>query len=31
MIAVPENPLKNIYTLREVDFVMKGGQVVRKP
>ena len=30
MIAVPENPLKNIYTLRKVDFVMKGGQVVRK-
>jgi hypothetical protein len=25
MIAVPENPLKNIYTLRKVDFVMKDG------
>ena len=31
MIAVPENPLKNIYILRKVDFVMKDGQVIRKP
>jgi imidazolonepropionase-like amidohydrolase len=31
MIAVPENPLKNIYTLRKVDFVMKDGQIVRRP
>ena len=28
MIAVPENPLTNIYTLRKVDFVMKDGQIV---
>lgn len=31
MIAVPENPLKNIYILRKVDFVMKDGQIIRRP
>ena len=31
MIAVPENPLLNIDTLRKVDFVMKDGTVLRKP
>lgn len=31
MIAVPDNPLQNIYTLRKVDFVMKDGQIIRKP
>ena len=31
MIAVPENPLRNIYTLRKVNFVMKDGQIIRRP
>lgn len=31
MIAVPENPLVNIDTLRKVDFVMKDGEVLRRP
>ncbi len=29
IIAVPENPLENISTLREVEFVMKGGNVYK--
>jgi imidazolonepropionase-like amidohydrolase len=31
MIAVPENPLTNIDILRKVDFVMKNGQIIRRP
>ncbi len=31
MIAVPENPLVNIDTLRKVDFVMKDGEILRRP
>ena len=30
IIAVPENPLENISTLKEVSFVMKNGAVVKK-
>jgi imidazolonepropionase-like amidohydrolase len=29
IIAVPENPLENILTLREVKFVMKDGKVYK--
>jgi imidazolonepropionase-like amidohydrolase len=31
IIAVPENPLDNILTLREVKFVMKDGKVYKNP
>ena len=31
MIAVPENPLSNIEVLRKVDFVLKDGEVIRRP
>jgi imidazolonepropionase-like amidohydrolase len=30
IIAVPENPLENISTLKKVSFVMKNGAVVKK-
>jgi len=30
LIAVPENPLENINTLKNVSFVMKNGAVIRK-
>jgi imidazolonepropionase-like amidohydrolase len=30
LIAVPENPLENITTLKSVSFVMKNGSVVKK-
>jgi imidazolonepropionase-like amidohydrolase len=29
LIAMPANPVDNIRALRAVDFVMKGGQIVR--
>ena len=29
IIAVPENPLENILTLREINFVMKEGKVYK--
>jgi imidazolonepropionase-like amidohydrolase len=31
MVAVPQDPLKDITALEHVDFVMKGGAVVKKP
>lgn len=31
LIAVPENPLKNIEAIRRVGFVMKGGVVYKRP
>jgi imidazolonepropionase-like amidohydrolase len=31
MIAVPGNPLDDIYLLKKVNFVMKDGKVIRKP
>ena len=31
MIAVPENPLQNIQILKQVNFVMKDGNIIRKP
>jgi len=31
VIAVPGNPLEDISTLRKVDFVMKNGEVYRRP
>ena len=31
IIAMPENPLDNIESLRKVNFVMKNGAIVRKP
>lgn len=31
IIAVPENPLENILTLREVKFVMKDGKIYKNP
>jgi imidazolonepropionase-like amidohydrolase len=31
MIAVPEDPLQNIETLRRVNFVMKNGRAIRRP
>ena len=31
LIAVSENPLKNIRTLEDVRFVMKGGTIVKRP
>jgi len=30
LIAVPENPLENINTLKNVSFVMKDGAVIKK-
>ena len=30
IIAVPENPLENINTLKKVSFVMKNGAVIKK-
>lgn len=30
ILAVPEDPLEDIFALREVAFVMKGGRVVKK-
>jgi len=30
IIAVPDNPLDDISTLQQVDFVMKGGEVYRR-
>jgi imidazolonepropionase-like amidohydrolase len=30
IIAVPENPLENINTLKKVEFVMKNGAVIKK-
>ena len=31
VVAAPGNPLEDISTLRKVDFVMKGGEVYRRP
>lgn len=31
MIAVPGNPLADINSLRQVNFVMKDGRVIRRP
>ena len=31
IIAVPEDPLQNIETLQNVNFVMKNGRIVRRP
>lgn len=31
IIAVPDNPLENINTLKKVSFVMKNGSVIKKP
>ena len=31
IIAVPEDPLQNIETLRAVNFVMKNGRIIRRP
>ena len=31
IVAVPGDPLADITVLEKVDFVMKGGAVVRKP
>ena len=30
IIAVPENPLENIGTLKKVSFVMKNGAVIKR-
>jgi imidazolonepropionase-like amidohydrolase len=30
LIAIPENPLDNILTLKQVSFVMKHGKVFRQ-
>jgi imidazolonepropionase-like amidohydrolase len=31
MIALPGNPLDDIYLLKKVNFVMKDGKVIRRP
>ena len=31
IIAMPEDPLRNIEALRKIDFVMKNGSIVRRP
>jgi imidazolonepropionase-like amidohydrolase len=31
IIAVPDNPLENLKTLKNVIFVMKDGAVIKKP
>ena len=31
LVAVPGNPLDNIRVLEDVRFVMKGGQVYKRP
>jgi imidazolonepropionase-like amidohydrolase len=31
LVAVPGNPLTDIHVMERVDFVMKGGEVVRRP
>jgi imidazolonepropionase-like amidohydrolase len=31
VVAAPGDPLEDVSTLREVDFVMKGGEVFRRP
>jgi len=31
LIALPGNPLDDIYLLKKVNFVMKDGKVIRKP
>jgi len=31
IVAMPENPLENIESLRKIDFVMKNGAVIRSP
>ena len=31
IVAVPGNPLEDVGMLQKIDFVMKGGQVYRKP
>ena len=30
LIAVPENPIENINTLKSVSFVMKNGAVIKR-
>src|SRR5206468_10975179 len=30
IIATPENPLDNIFTLKQVSFVMKGGKIFKQ-
>ena len=30
IIAVPENPLENVNTLKKVSFVMKNGVVIKR-
>jgi len=31
IVAMPENPLENVESLRKINFVMKNGAVIRKP
>jgi imidazolonepropionase-like amidohydrolase len=31
LVAMPANPLDDIENLRKIDFVMKGGKIVRRP
>jgi imidazolonepropionase-like amidohydrolase len=31
IVAMPENPLDNVESLRKINFVMKNGAIVRSP
>jgi imidazolonepropionase-like amidohydrolase len=31
IVAMPENPLENVESLRKINFVMKNGAIIRKP
>jgi imidazolonepropionase-like amidohydrolase len=31
IVAMPDNPLDNVESLRKIDFVMKNGAIVRSP
>jgi imidazolonepropionase-like amidohydrolase len=31
VVAMPASPLENIESLRQIDFVMKDGRIIRQP